>query len=295
MPEIPKEVIEKVRRLEISAKERVLDLFSGMYHSAFKGQGIEIEDIREYQPGDDIKSISWTKTAQMGRPFVKTFHEERDLIVFLLVDISSSQDFASKGIFKRELVAELGALLAFSAIFNHDRVGLILFSSEIEKYIPPKRGTRHGVRLIRELLTFKPKNRGTDIAKALKFLQTVHHKKAICFLLSDFLTDTPYEHDFLMTSKKDDLIAIRIFDPLEENLPPLGLIQLEDLETGKRGLYNIDQKVQKEFQENVKKRISKLTKLAKEVSASLIEMSTQDAPYDALHRFFKLRKKARPW
>lgn len=172
---------ERVRSIQIAAKERVLDLFYGAYRSAFKGRGIEVEDLREYVPGDDVRAISWSRTASMGRPYIKTFREERDLVVTLIVDISASCNFSSKYTVKRDRIAEVGALLAFSAIYNHDKVALLLFSDHVEKYIPPKRGERHGIRLVRELLSFQPEGRKTDIGKALAFCRKLKRKEQLSF------------------------------------------------------------------------------------------------------------------
>ena len=286
------DLFNKVRCIEIAAKERVLDLFSGMYHSAFKGKGIEPEDLREYQPGDDIRAISWSKTAQMGRPFVKNFREERDLTVLLIVDISASQFFGSHYETKRERMAEVAALLAFSAIYNQDRVGLILFSSEIEKYIPPKRGTRHGLRLIRELLAFEPQKTGTDLAGALSFASKMTKKRSISFLLSDFLAPN-YTKEFLLAAKKNDLVAIRISDPEEDILTPLGLVHFVDLETGKRERFDLNEEAVRKFSDEQKLRVSEFKTLVGKANAAAIEIETKGAYEPALENFFKMRKKLR--
>lgn len=286
------DLFNKVRCIEIAAKERVLDLFSGMYHSAFKGKGIEPEDLREYQPGDDIRAISWSKTAQMGKPFVKNFREERDLTVLLIVDISASQSFGSHFETKRKRMAEVAALLAFSAIYNQDRVGLILFSSEIEKYIPPKRGVRHGLRLIREFLAFDAQKKGTDLASALRFASRVTKKRSISFLLSDFMAPN-YTKEFLLAAKKNDLVAIRISDPAEEELPALGLVQLVDLETGACENYDLNEEAVHKFSEMQKMRVAEFKTLVGRASAAVIEIETKGAYEPALENFFKMRKKLR--
>ncbi|MDB6081480.1 MAG: hypothetical protein JWO53_752 [Chlamydiia bacterium] len=280
----------KIRKIEIEAKQRVLDLFSGMYRSRFKGNGVEVEDLREYQPGDEMRSISWTRSAQMGRPFVKTFREERDLNVILLVDVSASELFGSHFELKRERIAELGALLAFSAIYNHDQVGLILFSSQIEKYIPPKRGSRHGVRLIHELLTFEPKERGTNIAQPLRLLNTVLQKRCIAFFISDFLA-TGYDKEFLLAARKNDLIALRIFDPAEEKLPFRGLLKLRDLETGECCLVDSTEDTDKAFSERQHAFVAQFKKLVGTSGGELIELSTKGAYLPILRAFFKARKR----
>lgn len=285
-----KEIVEKLRHIEIAAKQSVLDLFAGMYHSAFKGQGLEIEDIREYQPGDDVRAVSWKKTAQMGKPFVKTFREERDLTVILLCDVSGSLFFESHFSSKRERMAEVAATLAFSAIYNHDRVGLILFSSEVEKYIPPKRGMKHGLSIIYELLSYTPKKKGTDIAKACAFLLKVLKKRAICFLVSDFLS-TPFVKDFQLASQKNDLIALRVFDPEEEKLSNLGLVTLQDLESGKVALFDLNEKTTGAFQGKRKEYLSQLKKFIGKSGASAIDIDTKDSYIKPIATYFKMRKK----
>lgn len=287
---VEKEIVNKVKRIEIEAKQNALDLFSGMYHSAFKGKGIEVEDLREYQIGDDVRSISWAKTAQLGRPFIKNYREERDLTVLLVVDVSASESFSSHFSSKRERSAEIAALLGFSAIFNHDRVGLILFSSEVEKYIPPKRGTRHGVRMIRELLAFQPKKKGTNISEALTFVNKVQRKRLILFLISDFQTKD-FEKEFLLMASKEDLIAMRIYDEDEENLPELGLVRLRDLETGESKVVEINEKSKALFQARNKERVSNFKELVGKSGADMIELTTKGSYREPILAFFKERKK----
>jgi len=279
-----------VRRVAIAAKKRVLDLFAGLYLSAFKGRGLEIEDIREYVAGDDVRAISWTKMAQYGRPFVKNFREERDLIVFLIVDISASCDVASKGPSRREKNAEIGALLAFSAIANRDRVGLILFSSEIEAYIPPKRGVKHGVRIVQELLEHQPKYRGTDIGKALGFLSRVQKKRAIAFMLSDLWSE-PFEKELSLAVKKNDLVMIRVLDSTEQELQPLGLVQGIDPESEQSFLVDIDTKECVRFSEWKKKSDEELAHMISRHNASCINLSTETDPGRPLAAFFQARRR----
>ena len=205
MANLDKQRVTHIKRIQILAKQRVLDLFYGAYRSAFRGKGIEVDDIREYVAGDDIRSISWAKTARMGKPYVKTFREERDLTITFMVDVSASLDFGSTLSTKRVMAAEIGALLAYAALYNHDKVALLLFSDRIEKYIPAKRGERHVSRVIRELLSFSAEGVGTDIARALEFLHGVEKKRSILFLLSDFLSHG-WEKAFAIASKKDDLV-----------------------------------------------------------------------------------------
>lgn len=282
----------KVRRLEIRAKRQVVDLFSGMYVSAFKGRGIEMEDVREFQTGDDVRAISWSKMAQLGRPFVKEFREERDLTVMLLVDVSGSLDFGSDVETKRERLAEVGALLALSAIYSHDRVGLVLFSDKVHKEIPPRRGLRHGARLIREILGIKPETTGTSIKSALDGFNRAFKKRCICFLLSDFIDDD-YAKAFSYTAKKDDLVAIRVLDPHEEKIPELGLTSFQDLETGKVWLVDVDSQVQERVELSAKKNKETFEQLAIRAGAGVITIDTRRSFIERLIAYFKMRKSHR--
>ena len=232
---IPTDLINKIHQIEIRTSHRVNDFYAGRYHSAFKGQGMEFQEVRPYVPGDDIRSIDWNVTARMGDPYIKTFTEEREMTVMLLVDISASHQFGSTRQFKKDLAAELAAVLAFSAIKNNDRVGLILFSKDVEFYIPPKKGTSHVLRVIREVLYVEPKHRGTHIESALTFLLRVRRRKAVTFLLSDFF-DNNFEHSIRFASKYHDLVAVVIGDKRESTWPAIGLVDWEDAESGKRFL-----------------------------------------------------------
>ena len=206
---IPREVLQKVRRIQITTSRVVSDLFAGQYHSVFKGRGMEFDEVREYQAGDEIHTIDWNRTARMGHPFVKRYVEERELTVMLLVDASASLQFGSVEKFKKEWVAELGALLAFSAITNNDKVGLIVFTNEVELYVAPKKGTRHVLRVIRELLYFKPKKKGTNLSAALKYLDQVTTRRTVTFLISDFLTEG-FDQDLRVANKRHDVVAITV-------------------------------------------------------------------------------------
>ncbi len=286
------ELSSKVRKLEITARKEVLDLFSGMYASAFKGRGIEMEDVREFQTGDDIRAISWQKTAQTGKPYVKEFREERDLTVMLLVDVSASLQFGSHYETKRTLLAFVGALIAFSAIYNHDRVGLVLFSEGIQKEIVPKRGLRHGARLIRELLGFQPEHNKTSIATTLDAFNLAQKKRCIVFLISDFL-DSGYERQFGYTAKKDDLVAIRLFDPLEAKIPRLGLCQMQDLETGAHFLVDVNSDFQKALEEDESNRSEKFHALVTKYGADALSIDTKTSFVAKLAAYFKMRKERR--
>jgi uncharacterized protein (DUF58 family) len=227
------ELLKKVRKIEIKTRGLSSHIFSGEYHSAFKGRGMAFSEVREYTPGDDIRSIDWNVTARFNTPFVKVFEEERELSVVLLVDVSASGAFGTHSQFKQELITELCAVVAFSASQNNDKIGVIFFSDKIEKFIPPKKGKTHVLRIIRELIEFKPENKKTNIELALKYLSNVIKKRSIVFLISDFLTDTSYKDALKIASKKHDLVALRIIDKSEIELPNVGLIKLKDNENGK--------------------------------------------------------------
>jgi len=228
---IPKEILRKVRDIEIRTNRVVDALIAGQYHSAFKGRGMEFEEVREYQPGDEVRTIDWNVTARTGHPFVKTFREERELTVMLLVDVSPSERFGTGSQQKSELAAEFGALVAFAAIRNNDKAGLILFTDTIEKYVPPKKGRKHALRVIRELLAFRPASRGTDLRSALEFLGRVQRRRCVAFIVSDFIA-SGFERDLAAVAHRHDLIAVRTTDPREAEIPDAGLIALEDAETG---------------------------------------------------------------
>ena len=228
---IPKEILQKVRHIEIRTKGLVNDLFGGEYHSVFKGRGMTFSEVREYIPGDDIRMIDWNVTARCNAPFVKILEEERELTVYLLVDVSRSGHFGTVDHFKSELAAEIAAVLGFSAVKNKDKVGLILFSDHVEKYIPPKKDRSHILRVVREVLFHQPEGTGTSLESGLDFLMNVAKRKAVVFLISDFL-DEGYWKSLKLANRKHDMIGIRITDPAEKNLPDMGLIKVHDSETG---------------------------------------------------------------
>lgn len=230
---IPREILKKVHLIEIQTRSMVNNLFAGEYHSVFKGRGMEFAEVREYQAGDDVRTIDWNVTARSGRPFVKIFDEERELTVLLVVDASASGAFGSQAQMKGEMGAEISALLAFSAIKNNDRVGLLIFTDEVEVYVPPKKGRRHVLRVIRELLYFQPRSRGTSIASALEYLDRVVHRRSVVFLISDFL-DTGYERALQRLGGRHDAIAVELEDPRERSLPAVGFLALQDAETGRQ-------------------------------------------------------------
>lgn len=230
---IPPELLKKIRRIEIRSRRLVNNLFLGEYHAVFRGRGIEFSEVREYQPGDDVRTIDWNVTARMGAPYIKKFVEERELTVMLVVDVSASEAFGSGAQSKREIAAEVGALLAFSAIRANDKVGLIAFTDQIERYVPPKKGARHVLRVIRELLYLRPQGHRTSVSGAVDFVRSVTHRRSVIFLLSDFL-DRGYDAPLRVLARHHDLTAIAITDPRELELPSVGLIEVEDAETGER-------------------------------------------------------------
>jgi uncharacterized protein (DUF58 family) len=236
-----KELLKKVRKIEIKTRRLSDHIFGGEYHSTFKGRGMTFSEVRQYQFGDDVRSIDWNVTARYNEPYVKVFEEERELTMMLMADVSGSELFGTSNQFKKEIVTEISATLAFSALQNNDKVGLILFSDEIELFIPPKKGKTHVLRIIRELLEFQPKSNKTNLAVALKFLTNVMKKKAIVFVLSDFIDDD-YQQTIRITGKKHDVTGIRIYDEREESIPNLGMVQMQDAETGEVRLVNTQSK-----------------------------------------------------
>ncbi|MCQ2307406.1 MAG: DUF58 domain-containing protein [Bacteroidales bacterium] len=226
------DLFKKVRKIEIKTRGLSNHIFSGQYHSAFKGRGMTFSEVREYQYGDDIRNIDWNVTARFHRPFVKIFEEEREMTVMLLIDVSGSNDFGSVDATKRDITAEVAAVLAFSAIQNNDKVGVVFFSDQIEKFIPPKKGTSHILRIISEIVTFKPQHRGTDIGEGLKFLTSAIKKRTTAFLISDFVTNKSFEQELRIAARKHDLISLRITDKRELIIPKMGLVKFRDSETG---------------------------------------------------------------
>ena len=290
---LPHEILRQIRRLQLKARRAVENLLGGEYHSVFKGTGIAFEEVREYQPGDDIRSIDWNVTARMGHPFVKRFIEERELTVMLVVDCSGSLRFGSRHQQKREVAAELGAVLAFSAVSNNDRVGLIQLTDRVEHFVPPRKGTRHVLRLIRDILFFQPEHRGTKLASGLDYLNRVLRRRVIVFLMSDFL-DGGFDQAYKRAGKRHDLVAVRITDPREESLPPVGLVQLEDAETGVPLIVDTSSRLVRErFEERAVRRRDAVRQLARAAGTDLIEVSTDGNHFDALLKFFRLRERRR--
>ena len=288
---LPREVIRQIRRLQLKARRAVEDLLGGEYHSVFKGAGIAFEDVRAYQPGDDIRAIDWNVTARMGQPFIKRFIEERELTVMLVVDCSGSNQFGTQSQQKREVAAELAAMIAFTAISNNDKVGLIQFTDRVERFVPPRKGSRHVLRLIRDVLYYQPEHRGTSIKEGLDYVNRVLRRRAIIFLLSDFL-DKGYERSFKRTGRRHDLIALRITDPREKDLPAVGLLELEDAESGERLLLDTNSaEVRAAYSKAARRRAEALKQTTSSAGIDLVEISTDGGHLDALLRFFKLRER----
>lgn len=289
----PTEAFQYIRRLQIKALRNVDDVFAGIYRSAFKGKGLEFEDVREYEPGDDIRTIDWNVTARSQRPYVKNFREERELTVMLVVDISASSRYSHTSRFKSEMIAELAALLAFSAIKNQDKVGLLLFSSQVELYLKPKKGVRHVLRVIRELLYFKPQHEGTDLPKALAFLGRVQTKRAICFLISDFLAED-FSRPAAIIAKRHELIAFHVYDAFEQNFTPRGLFALQDLESHVQALIDTaDPFVREQFHQKAKKQSLVVKRMFEKTGADYVSMHTGESSAHVLQRFFRLRGRKR--
>lgn len=309
--ELTKRILKKVRQVEIKTNRMVTDALAGAYHSIFKGQGMDFEEVREYTPGDDVRSIDWNVTAKMDRPFIKKFREERELTIMLLIDLSASGDFGSVSDSKREVAAELASVLAFSATKNNDKVGLILFTDQIEAFIPPKKGRFHVLRIIREILFFKPKNKKTDITHVLDYFNRVIKKKSVAFLISDFLQgkdgnlpnlDQWKEHEkrdpliktLETTSNRHDLICIVLTDPKEFTIPKIGIVTLEDLETGEQiELDTFNKHVCRHYELENKGRILTLEATLKKKGIDTLSISTDKSYVPALRNFLQKRLRQR--
>jgi uncharacterized protein (DUF58 family) len=288
---LPKELVRKIRRIQITTNRLVNESLGGEYHSVFKGRGMEFDEVREYQHGDDIRTIDWNVTSRTGHPFVKRYVEERELTVMLLVDASASGSFGSFEKTKAEVAAEISALLAFSAIQNNDRVGAILFTDRVEKFIPPRRGSTHVLRVIRELLYYRPQHSGTRIEKALEHLNLVVHKRAVVFLISDLL-DQGYERSLKAANRKHDVVVIQIVDPRERDLPDVGIIEVRDAETGEVARIDTSQsRVRAAFREHWDRNYAAQKKLFQSHRMDHVIISAAE-PYDKpLVRFFQERQR----
>ncbi len=287
----PKEILKKIRRIELRTRRLVNSSFAGQYHSVFKGRGMNFEEVREYTPGDEIRSIDWNVTARMNAPFVKKYTEERELTVMLMVDVSASGTFGSVELSKRELAAEVAALLAFSAINNNDKVGLILFSDQVELFIPPKKGRLHTLRLIREMLYFEPKGKGTNITIALDYLSKLITRRAVVFMISDFIAPD-YTKALTAASRRHDVVAMPIIDPGEENLPDVGLITFEDAETGEQIEINTSSRaVRLAFAAGESSRRKAVDKLFGMRGMDVVPLATNEDYLLPLRAFFERRER----
>ena len=296
-----KSIMSGMRQLEIRTRRMVTDSLAGEYHSVFKGRGMDFDEVREYSPGDEVRTIDWNVTARAGRPFVKKFTEERELTILLLVDISASGNFGSAALSKRDLAAELASVLAFSAIRNSDKVGLLLYTDRVERYLPPKKGRRHVLRVVRDILYHNPEGRGTDTVKALDVANHVLHRRAIVFLISDFQSPgepaaarAELRRAMRQTNRRHDLIAVQVADPREKELPNVGVLALEDAESGEIiELDTADPVVRRRFAELAVQRAKRMVGDFRSEGVDTLELKT-DVPYmAALQRFFKTRERRR--
>lgn len=288
---LPREILKKVKRIEIRTRGLVDSFFGGEYHSSFKGRGMTFSEVREYQPGDDVRLIDWNVTARSGNPFIKVFEEERELTVFLIVDISSSGTFGSENYLKKTVGAEIASVLGFSAIKNNDKVGLILFSNDIVKYIPPKKGKSHVLRVIRELLYTNSEGGGTSISNALDFVMKVSKRKSVVFLLSDFI-DENYWDSLKIVNRKHDFVGIKISDPFEVNFPNVGMLKAEDPETG--SVFWIDTSNYsdlKNMNDSNRKKVDSFLNRTKKSGIDIVSISTSNDYIEPLMKFFKKRGK----
>ena len=287
----PKEILKKIRLIELRTRRLVNSIFAGQYHSVFKGRGMNFEEVREYAPGDEIRSIDWNVTARMNVPYIKKFTEERELTVMLLVDVSASGLFGSIELSKRELAAEVASILAFSAINNNDKVGLLLFTNEVELFIPPKKGRLHTLRLIREMLYFEPKGRGTNLAGALDYMNRVISRRAVVFMISDFMAPD-FTKALTVTSRRHDLVAMPVTDPGESDLPDVGIVTLEDADTGAQIDVNTSSRaVRRGLFELNEERMRALDRLLRSRRVDVVPLSTAEDYLIPLRAFFDQRER----
>lgn len=288
---LPSEVMQQIRRIQIKTNRAINDLLAGQYESVFKGQGMEFKEVREYIPGDDVRQIDWNVTARTGHPYVKVMAEERELTVMLMVDMSGSGRFGSVNRFKNELAAELCAVLAFSATRNNDKVGLLIFTGQVELFVPPQKGRQHVLRVIREVLAFEPRHTGTNIPEALHYLNGVVRRRAVVFVVSDFM-DEGYENALRVASKRHDLIAVPVTDPREETLPDAGLIAVRDPETGRELIRDTsDRRVRDDYAKAARLRAARRNEIFRRNAIDTMNIRT-DSPYlDVVYRFFRMRER----
>ena len=285
-----KDLLKKVRKIEIKTRRLSDHLFSGEYHTSFKGKGMTFSDVRQYQFGDDIRAIDWNVTARYNEPYVKVFEEERELTMMLMVDISGSESFGTKNQLKSEIVTEIAATMAFSATQNNDKIGLILFSDQIELYIPPKKGKSHVLRIIRELIEFQPKSRKTDLSQALKFLSATQKKKAIVFLISDFMVEDDYEKTLKIASKKHDITGIRVYDTREEKMINIGMVEMQDAETGEIMIINTSsKKTRLNYEKNYNLKVNYFKDIFSKCGSGVVNTRVDESYVTKLLGYFKSR------
>ena len=284
-----KEILKKVRKIEIKTRRLSDHIFSGEYHTSFKGRGMTFSEVRQYQYGDDVRAIDWNVTARYNEPFVKVFEEERELTMMLIVDISGSESFGTKNQLKRDMITEIAATLAFSATQNNDKIGLLLFSDQIELFIPPKKGKSHVLRIIRELIEFESKSKKTDLSQALKYLSSVLKKKAIVFLISDFMVKD-YEHTLKIASKRHDVTGIRVFDQREESIPNIGVVNMLDAETSETLLVDTtSNKVRMDYEKYYRENVNYFKDIFSKCGAGTISSRVDESYVTKLLGYFKAR------
>jgi len=285
-----KDLLKKVRKIEIKTRRLSDHIFSGEYHTSFKGRGMTFSEVRQYQFGDDIRSIDWNVTARYNEPYVKVFEEERELTMMLMVDISGSESFGTKNQLKSEVVTEIAATMAFSATKNNDKIGLLLFSDQIELYIPPKKGKFHVLRIIRELIEFEPKSKKTDLSQALKFLSSTQKKKAIVFVISDFIMNDDYEKTLKIAGKKHDITGVRVFDIRESNMINIGMVEMEDAETGEIVVVNTgSKKTRLNYEKEYQDKVNYFSTVFSKCSAGTIHARVDESYVKKLLSYFKSR------
>jgi uncharacterized protein (DUF58 family) len=285
-----KDLLKKVRKIEIKTRRLSDHIFSGEYHTSFKGRGMTFSEVRQYQYGDDIRNIDWNVTARYNEAHVKVFEEERELTMMLMVDISGSESFGTKNQMKSEIVTEIAATMAFSATQNNDKIGLILFSDQIELYIPPKKGKSHVLRIIRELIEFQPKSRNTDLSQALKFLSGTQKKKAIVFLISDFIVDDDYEKTLKIASKKHDITGVRVYDIREEKMPNIGIVEMEDAESGEIMIVDTSSKQNRlNYEKHYHQKVNQFKDLFSKCGSGVINTRVDESYVTKLLGYFKSR------
>lgn len=285
-----KDLLKKVRKIEIKTRRLSDHIFSGEYHTSFKGRGMTFSEVRQYQYGDDIRAIDWNVTARYNEPYIKVFEEERELTMMLMVDISGSESFGTRSQLKSEIVTEIAATMAFSATQNNDKIGLVLFSDQVELYIPPKKGKSHVLRIIRELIEFEPKSKKTDLSQALKFLSATQKKKAIVFVISDFMVEEDYEKTLKIAGKKHDITGVRVYDIREEKMPDIGMVEMEDAESGEIMVVNTGSKaIRAEYEKNYRDKVDYFRDTFSKCGSGTVNTRVDESYVTKLLGYFKSR------